>query len=156
MFSSWNMVMVWTWWKFLSLSTQVFTCPKVAKSSHITITITKITMIIQHTNCIFFSFPNVLWWQCYPMMKSLFHSLLTSQISEFREAFSLFDKDGDGTITTKVINIKVDCWFVAYFSRTKLIAIFNTFVSEYFSTGQTCTWSQFHISAICQKSVHFV
>ena len=42
------------------------------------------------------------------MMKSLFHSLFTSQISEFREAFSLFDKDGDGTITTKVINKKVE------------------------------------------------
>ena len=27
------------------------------------------------------------------------------QISEFREAFSLFDKDGDGTITTKVMFI---------------------------------------------------
>ena len=28
--------------------------------------------------------------------------LTTLQVSEFREAFSLFDKDGDGTITTKV------------------------------------------------------
>uniref|UniRef100_K1PYA6 Sulfhydryl light chain n=1 Tax=Magallana gigas TaxID=29159 RepID=K1PYA6_MAGGI len=28
-------------------------------------------------------------------------SLSEEQISEFREAFSLFDKDGDGTITTK-------------------------------------------------------
>ena len=28
--------------------------------------------------------------------------LITLQVSEFREAFSLFDKDGDGTITTKV------------------------------------------------------
>ena len=33
-----NMVIVWTWWKFLSLrSTQIFTFPKVAKFSHITI-----------------------------------------------------------------------------------------------------------------------
>ena len=35
-----------------------------------------------------------------------FNFLFTSQISEFREAFSLFDKDGDGTITTKVVDIK--------------------------------------------------
>ena len=28
-------------------------------------------------------------------------SILIIQIAEFKEAFSLFDKDGDGTITTK-------------------------------------------------------
>ena len=28
-------------------------------------------------------------------------SLTDEQIAEFKEAFSLFDKDGDGTITTK-------------------------------------------------------
>ena len=28
--------------------------------------------------------------------------LTDDQISEFKEAFELFDKDGDGTITTKV------------------------------------------------------
>ena len=28
-------------------------------------------------------------------------SLTEEQIAEFKEAFSLFDKDGDGTITTK-------------------------------------------------------
>ena len=29
--------------------------------------------------------------------------LTEEQIAEFKEAFSLFDKDGDGTITTKVL-----------------------------------------------------
>jgi len=29
------------------------------------------------------------------------HKLKEEQIAEFKEAFSLFDKDGDGTITTK-------------------------------------------------------
>ena len=29
-------------------------------------------------------------------------TLTEEQIAEFKEAFSLFDKDGDGTITTKV------------------------------------------------------
>ena len=33
----------------------------------------------------------------------IFFTLDSLQISEFREAFSLFDKDGDGTITTKVM-----------------------------------------------------
>lgn len=28
--------------------------------------------------------------------------LTQEQVAEFREAFELFDKDGDGTITTKV------------------------------------------------------
>ena len=30
--------------------------------------------------------------------------LTEEQVNEFREAFELFDKDGDGTITTKVCN----------------------------------------------------
>ena len=29
--------------------------------------------------------------------------LTEEQVNEFREAFELFDKDGDGTITTKVM-----------------------------------------------------
>lgn len=29
-------------------------------------------------------------------------SLSEEQVAEFKEAFQLFDKDGDGTITTKV------------------------------------------------------
>lgn len=32
---------------------------------------------------------------------STFLQLTEEQIAEFKEAFSLFDKDGDGTITTK-------------------------------------------------------
>ena len=31
--------------------------------------------------------------------------LTEEQVAEFKEAFVLFDKDGDGTITTKVITI---------------------------------------------------
>jgi calmodulin len=31
--------------------------------------------------------------------------LTEEQIAEFKEAFALFDKDGDGSITTKVSNI---------------------------------------------------
>ena len=31
----------------------------------------------------------------------LSHSVLLHVVPEFKEAFSLFDKDGDGTITTK-------------------------------------------------------
>jgi calmodulin len=30
--------------------------------------------------------------------------LTEEQIAEFKEAFALFDKDGDGSITTKVFN----------------------------------------------------
>jgi Ca2+-binding EF-hand superfamily protein len=32
--------------------------------------------------------------------------LTEEQIAEFKEAFSLFDKDGDGTITTKELGRK--------------------------------------------------
>jgi len=38
--------------------------------------------------------------------------LTEEQIAEFKEAFSLFDKDGDGTITTKELGTK----FFIYFS----------------------------------------
>ena len=31
------------------------------------------------------------------------HDLSDEQVAEFKEAFQLFDKDGDGTITTKVM-----------------------------------------------------
>ena len=34
--------------------------------------------------------------------------LSDEQIAEFKEAFVLFDKDGDGTITTKVCYIKME------------------------------------------------
>lgn len=34
------------------------------------------------------------------MIKARFCNFVMLHISEFREAFSLFDKDGDGTITT--------------------------------------------------------
>ena len=34
--------------------------------------------------------------------------LTEEQIAEFKEAFSLFDKDGDGTITTKELGLFTD------------------------------------------------
>ena len=36
-----------------------------------------------------------------PLTRPLFWDRTEEQIAEFKEAFSLFDKDGDGTITTK-------------------------------------------------------
>jgi len=43
-----------------------------------------------------------------------------AQIAEFKEAFSLFDKDGDGTITTKELGewcVRGGCWRVARVAR---------------------------------------
>ena len=45
-------------------------------------------------------------WLCDPILEtgstcSMADQLTEEQIAEFKEAFSLFDKDGDGTITTK-------------------------------------------------------
>ena len=34
-------------------------------------------------------------------VEDIVRNLTKEQIQEFKEAFSLFDKDGDGTITTK-------------------------------------------------------
>ena len=38
------------------------------------------------------------------MLASQADNLTEEQIAEFKEAFSLFDKDGDGTITTKELS----------------------------------------------------
>ncbi len=45
--------------------------------------------------------------------------LTDEQITEFKEAFALFDKDGDGTITTKELG--------ALFRRRRLCVIFSSF-----------------------------
>ncbi|KAK2557634.1 Calmodulin [Acropora cervicornis] len=45
-----------------------------------------------------------IWWNSGPLIDlilSFADQLTEEQIAEFKEAFSLFDKDGDGTITTK-------------------------------------------------------
>ncbi len=38
---------------------------------------------------------------CFVVSAKMADQLTEEQIAEFKEAFSLFDKDGDGTITTK-------------------------------------------------------
>ena len=38
---------------------------------------------------------------CCPFLLTLQEGLNEDQVAEFKEAFALFDKDGDGTITTK-------------------------------------------------------
>ena len=38
--------------------------------------------------------------------------LTEEQIAEFKEAFSLFDKDGDGTITTKELGTVISLFVV--------------------------------------------
>ena len=42
--------------------------------------------------------------------------LTEEQIAEFKEAFSLFDKDGDGTITTKELGTVMRSLGKIYFS----------------------------------------
>ena len=44
--------------------------------------------------------------------------LTEEQIAEFKEAFSLFDKDGDGTITTKELGTVRSIFFTFKFSST--------------------------------------
>ena len=44
--------------------------------------------------------------------------LTEEQIAEFKEAFSLFDKDGDGTITTKELGTVRSNLFTFKFSST--------------------------------------
>ena len=41
---------------------------------------------------------------------ALVEDLTDEQVAEFKEAFELFDKDGDGTITTKVRNWALFCY----------------------------------------------
>merc|ERR1712187_1078401 len=40
-------------------------------------------------------------WSAEPLGKNLALSIMADQLTWVKEAFSLFDKDGDGTITTK-------------------------------------------------------
>jgi len=47
--------------------------------------------------------------------------LTEEYIAEFKEAFSLFDKDGDGTITTKELGMK----FFIYFSLDIYLYLFK-------------------------------
>ena len=56
-------------------------------------TVTRTVLSLQNLSNIFL---------CFLMCKFFQADQLTEeQIAEFKEAFSLFDKDGDGTITTK-------------------------------------------------------
>ena len=42
-------------------------------------------------------------------LETMADQLTEEQIAEFKEAFSLFDKDGDGTITTKELGVYFHC-----------------------------------------------
>ena len=89
------MVIVWTWWKFLSLrSTQIFTFPKVAKFSHITIwqktlEFKKIEMIIQRPNIFshiskWYGGNAIWWWKVFST-----HFLLLRYLSSAKHFHSL-------------------------------------------------------------------
>ena len=43
-------------------------------------------------------------------------NLTEEQIAEFKEAFSLFDKDGDGTITTKELGTVMRSLYTAKYT----------------------------------------
>lgn len=53
--------------------------------------------------------------------------LTEEQIAEFKEAFSLFDKDGDGTITTKELGL----YFIMEIKSIRFLM--QIFILSYFS-----------------------
>ena len=55
----------------------------------------------EHGGCLVAALDGVLFLVCQLFCRFLACAVLQEQIAEFKEAFSLFDKDGDGTITTK-------------------------------------------------------
>ena len=54
-------------------------------------------------------FPQSLYRQFQFHSSKMAEQLTEDQIAEFKEAFSLFDKDGDGTITTKELGTVMRC-----------------------------------------------
>ena len=107
--------------KCLSMNTQIFSFPKSEFGKQIKFWNMAMIFQLPNVKTIFSHFPI---WQWYDWWQ--FNSLFTSQISEFREAFSLFDKDGDGTITTKVIRINNKMYFLYFLCAfsVKLVFVF--------------------------------
>ena len=71
--------------------------------------------------------------------------LTAEQIAEFKEAFSLFDKDGDGTITTKVSMFV----FVFAFSSRRLLRSFPQELGTVMrSLGQNPTEAELQASCL--------
>ena len=60
------------------------------------------------------------------------HDLSDEQVAEFKEAFLLFDKDGDGTITTKVRNISLS-YITLFMTKFSFKAVGNENVILYLS-----------------------
>lgn len=62
---------------------------------------------------------------CFKLFYYLYFDLMADQlneeqIAEFKEAFALFDKNGDGSITTKVIpHLSQGTWYCHALTRPK-------------------------------------
>ena len=61
--------------------------------------------------------------------------LTEEQIAEFKEAFSLFDKDGDGTITTKELGTVMRSLGQNNLSNEKNSMVFKLWTSSFYRVG---------------------
>jgi calmodulin len=73
--------------------------------------------------------------------KNMADQLTHEQIAEFKEAFSLFDKDGDGTITTKELGT-----VMRSLGQNPTEAELQDMINEVDQDGSGCVTSNFYVA----------
>ena len=80
-----------------------------------------------------------------PTKSKMAHQLTEEQIAEFKEAFSLFDKDGDGTITTKELGT-----VMRSLGQNPTEAELQDMINEVDADGKSCLWTPL----VCSGNMH--